>query len=259
MAQRQFLERDGLRLAYLDFGGDGPPILALHGHFSRGSTFARVADNLRDRWRVVALDQRGHGWSDSPDDYSREAYIGDAATLIRRLGLAPAIVLGHSLGGVNAYQLAARHPELVGALIIEDIGTVVESDFARFLAGWPERFPAFRAVREFLETKVNAVDYFLESVVEYPDGWGFRFRYRHMIHSQQLINGDWSADWLASTCPALVLHGNKSWAMTDEHAREMVSRRANTAFIEFPTCGHVIHDEDPVGFHRAIREFLTHL
>ena len=61
----------------------------------------------------MALDQRGHGWSDSPGDYTREAYVADAVSVIRRLKLAPVIALGHSPGGLNPYQLAAWHPELV--------------------------------------------------------------------------------------------------------------------------------------------------
>lgn len=259
MVQRQFLTVNGVQLAYVDFGGKGLPLLALHGHFSRGGTFTRLADALQARWRVVALDQRGHGWSDTPEDYSRQSYVQDVVAVIEHLNLAPVVILGHSLGGVNAYQLAARYPELVRALIIEDIGAKVINDFDGFLADWPERWPTFQAVREFLAKKVSNDTYFLESVTEYPDGWGFRFRYDHMIQSQRLMMGNWRQDWIASTCPALLLHGNKSWALTTDQAREMASQRPNTRLIEFPTCSHVIHDEEPSGFHAVVEEFLNSL
>jgi pimeloyl-ACP methyl ester carboxylesterase len=108
----------GVRLAYEEWG-EGAPLLAVHGHFGRGAVWAPLAKALPG-WRIVAPDQRGHGRTGPGPDYSREGYVGDAADLLEALGLAPAVVLGHSLGGVNAYQLAARRPELVRAVIVED-------------------------------------------------------------------------------------------------------------------------------------------
>ncbi|MET9965796.1 alpha/beta fold hydrolase [Streptomyces sp. NPDC006356] len=102
----------GRRLSFLDFGGPGRPLLALHGHFGEGRTFTRLARELGGSLRVIALDQRGHGYSDRPAGFSRAGYVEDAATVLERLGIDDAVVLGHSLGGVNAYQLAARHPGL---------------------------------------------------------------------------------------------------------------------------------------------------
>lgn len=257
MTQRKHLKVNGVRLSYIDFGGTGAPVLALHGHYSCARTFAGLADALFDRYRLVALDQRGHGWSDSPNDYSRKAYVTDAAAVIRTLDLSPAVVLGHSLGGVNAYQLAARYPELVRALVVEDIGAEVH-DTLPSEEVWPERFESFRAARDFLTKRGYANGtYFLESVAEYEDGWGFRFSQDRMFRSRQMLNGDWWRDWLASACPALLLHGRKSWAVSTAHIREMASRRPNTRLIEFPDCGHTIHDEDPIRFHRAVEEFLA--
>ncbi|NIQ08015.1 MAG: alpha/beta hydrolase [Candidatus Korarchaeota archaeon] len=254
MIERKFLAVNNVRLSYIDFDGHGTPLLALHGHFSCGRTFAGLADALGKHWRVVALDQRGHGWSDSPADCSREAYVHDVARVIQRLNLAPVIVLGHSLGGVNAYQLAARHPTLVRALIIEDIGAVVNTPSP---VVWPKRFPSVKAVYDFLTNQVSNISYFLESLVEYKDGWGFRFKLRYINRSRQSLAGDWWNDWLVSTCPTLLLHGHKSFALATEHAREMATRRPNTHLVEFPHCGHVIHDEDPRGYFNAVKEFLS--
>lgn len=119
ISARVHLDLDGRRLSFLDFGGLGQPLLALHGHFSEGQTFAHLARELAPDWRVIAPDQRGHGESDRPADYSRQGYIADAVAVLDHLGLGTAVVLGHSLGGVNAYQLAARYPERVLALVIE--------------------------------------------------------------------------------------------------------------------------------------------
>ncbi|GAA3424437.1 hypothetical protein GCM10018953_16200 [Streptosporangium nondiastaticum] len=59
---------DGRRLSYVDFGGPGRPLIALHGHMSEGASFARVAAALAPEWRVIAPDQRGHGESDRAPD-----------------------------------------------------------------------------------------------------------------------------------------------------------------------------------------------
>ncbi len=256
MAQRHFLAVNGKRVAYLDFGGVGSPLLALHGHFSCARTFAGLADALRDSWRIIALDQRGHGWSDIPDDYSREAYINDLVAVIEHLKLDPVVVLGHSLGGLNAYQLAARRPNIVRAMIVEDIGAMTDQ-VPPIVPDWPERFESIRQVLDFFAAKGwGNGTYFLESVVEYPDGWGFRFNYNSLVTSQQLLQGNWWNDWLASTCPALLLHGHTSWVLKTEHAREMASRRPNTRLVEFPDCGHTIHDASPAEFYKAVKEFL---
>ncbi|MFF7099894.1 alpha/beta fold hydrolase [Streptomyces nigra] len=89
------------------------------------------------------MDQRGHGFSDRGPDFSREGYIADATALLTHLGLERPVVLGHSLGGVNAYQFAARHPGLVRALVIEDIGTEIDDDLS-FCLSWPHRAPTAR-------------------------------------------------------------------------------------------------------------------
>lgn len=100
----------GRRLSYLDFGGPGRPVLALHGHYNEAAAFAPLAAALSPDLRVLALDQRGHGESDRADSYGREDYVEDVAAFHDHLGLGPLPVVGHSLGGVNAYQYAARHP-----------------------------------------------------------------------------------------------------------------------------------------------------
>jgi esterase len=84
---------------------------------------------LAPAWRVIALDQRGHGYSAHAGTYTRDDYRGDLEALFAHLALEEtAVIIGNSLGGVNAYQFAARHPQLVRALVIEDIGAVVEHD-----------------------------------------------------------------------------------------------------------------------------------
>ncbi|MCT9080656.1 alpha/beta fold hydrolase [Streptomyces fulvoviolaceus] len=110
-AVRAELSIDGRRLSYLDFGGTGRPLVALHSHLPEGATFARLAPALSPEWRPIAPDQRGHGESDSAADYSREGYVADVLALLDHLGPARGVLFGRSLGAVNACRFTARHPE----------------------------------------------------------------------------------------------------------------------------------------------------
>ncbi|MFE9918396.1 alpha/beta fold hydrolase [Micromonospora sp. NPDC005553] len=87
---REFFAVGGRRLSYLDFGGPGQPLLALHGHYNEASTFAPLADALAPQWRVIALDQRGHGESDRAESYERDDNVADVAALHQHLKAGPA-------------------------------------------------------------------------------------------------------------------------------------------------------------------------
>jgi pimeloyl-ACP methyl ester carboxylesterase len=249
---RSTLRLGDRRLSYLDFDGPGRPLLALHGHFGEGRAFARLAAALAPSWRLVAPDQRGHGESDRPADYQRAGYVGDALALLDHLGLETVPVLGHSLGGVNAYQLAASRPDRVSALVIEDIGAVVDSDLS-FCLGWPHRAPTREALLVGLGRFGPSL---VDSFRSFPDGWGLAFHPEDMIVSQRSLNGDHWADWLATDCPALLFRGSDSPVLLAEHATQMVARRANTSLVELPA-GHVIHDDAPDAFAVAVAEFLA--
>jgi esterase len=150
--------------------------------------------------------------------------------VVEALDLAPAVVLGHSLGGVNAYQLAARRPELVRAVIVEDAPAQLSErpDFDAWLA-LPHRSVA-------PETALA-----------------------EMNRSRRLLGGDHWADWLAGEHPVLLLHGLESDTLPTAEAREMARRRPNTRLVEFAGAGHTVHDDDPEGFALAVASFLGEL
>lgn len=119
MASWRCMERDGVRLACLDFGGAGTPVLLLHGLAGHAGEWAETAQWLTRRARVLALDTRGHGRSErNPSDVSRAAHIHDVAFVVERLGLGPVVLVGQSLGGQTALLVAAAQPDLVRALVV---------------------------------------------------------------------------------------------------------------------------------------------
>ncbi|WP_442604238.1 alpha/beta fold hydrolase [Paenibacillus sp. KN14-4R] len=261
--QRKYFKSGDMTLSYLDFGGKCQNVLLLlHGHMNDARTFSELASKLSKDWRVIGLDQRGHGWSNhSPElDYSREGYLSDVLNLIRtELGGQPVTILGHSLGGANAYQFASQYPEYVQAVIVEDIGVEIEHNLS-FAEKLPARSASLQELRESLEqVGIRAIDYFSESVFEDELGWGFRSDLKGMRVSQLNLNGNWWDDWLASSCPALLIQGQNSFVLKLNHAEHMVSKRPNTKLAVFENCGHGVHSDDPEGYYQVVKKFLDEL
>ncbi|TXS54199.1 alpha/beta fold hydrolase [Streptomyces sp. t39] len=248
---RGSFEVDGRRLSYLDFGGPGPVLVALHGHFSEGADFAPLAEKLGSAWRVIALDQRGHGESDRAGDYERSGYVGDVRAFLDHLGLTRVALLGHSLGGVNAYQFAARHPGRVTALVVEDAGAVCDIGLT-FAKNLPPRV----ATRDGLVEALGAAAPYLERTFrERAEGWGFSFDAADTVRSQQALSGVHWHDWLSVRCPTLLVRGAHSDELSASHARDMAAQRS-VRLVELPA-GHVVHHDQPDAFAACVGEFLA--
>jgi pimeloyl-ACP methyl ester carboxylesterase len=117
----QYLVRDGVRLAYTESGSGSPPILLVHGWTCDHSYFAPQAEHFGANHRVVSVDLRGHGESDKPEqEYTMAGFADDLHWLCDQLGLEQPVVVGHSMGGVIAFEMAARHPDAVGAVVAVD-------------------------------------------------------------------------------------------------------------------------------------------
>ncbi|MCP2168775.1 alpha/beta fold hydrolase [Goodfellowiella coeruleoviolacea] len=251
----------GHRLSYVDFGGPGRPILALHGAYGRARAFAALADRLGPDHRVIAVDQRGHGRSDHPGDYGRDAHLDDTASAIERLGLAPAVVLGHSLGGINAYQLAARRPDLIAAVVVVDIGAEIDVPEDTAIRNLPRRFPTLAALRAAIASAVvfGEVAHFTESAVEDEHGWGFLWDAAEVHQTKRAVCGRWWDDWTGSGQPALLVRGGASPVVPPDQAEALVARRPNTRLVTIDDAGHDLYLTHPDQLAAAVRSFLAGL
>jgi pimeloyl-ACP methyl ester carboxylesterase len=154
---------DGLKLHYRDYpGGEDaagrPPILCIPGLTRNARDFEVVAERLSPAWRVICVDLRGRGESAaSPDSatYQQPTYLADIGALFVALGLKRVVLLGSSLGGLIAMLMARTTPERLAAVLLNDIGPVIEADgylkikgYVGKSASWPTWLHAARGLAE---------------------------------------------------------------------------------------------------------------
>ena len=179
--------------------------------------------------------------------------------IVEELGAESVVLLGHSMGGLNAYQFGARCPELVEAIILEDMGAEEDSD-AGFILGLKDHCSTFEALQwELRNFGVDDTRYFDESAVEDEAGWTYRFDRANLPESQAKLNGDWWDDFLGSTCPMLVLHGRNSFCTNADLMEKMAELRENTELEIFEDCGHTMNLEQPNKYVKSVRKFLASL
>lgn len=255
--QGKSFEADGVGLSYLDFGGSGAPLIALHAYWMEAGTWVGLGEAVSPDFHVYALDQRGHGHSDKPDALGWDDYIRDLEHFVAHLGLSePVVLAGNSLGGTVAFRYAARHPERVRAMIVEESPAVEDVD-VEFIRPWEGIFET----REALQAAVGERFWWSvePSAVQTDDGrWTLRFSPAQLADAQDGLNGDFWNDWLASDHPTLLLRGTESRAVDGKHLEEMARRRPNTQLANIDG-GHVIHHDAPEAFASAVRGFLAKL
>jgi pimeloyl-ACP methyl ester carboxylesterase len=148
-----FRTRDDVKLAFDQTGGGTPPIVLVHGWTCDHTYFAPQRDYFARRHRVVSVDLRGHGASDKPPGpYTIAGLADDVAWLCRELGLHKPVVIGHSMGGMTALELAGRHPDLPSAVVVCDSPVAVPASLAAGLSRVTEHLahPGWRSAHRAL-------------------------------------------------------------------------------------------------------------
>lgn len=122
-AVEQWADIGSLGMRYLDWGGGGPPVIALHGLASSANWYDLLAPRLSSQFRVIAPDQRGHGQTtQASTGYDWHTLSSDVVGLMDFLNISSAPLLGHSWGGNVAINVAALHPDRVSSLVMIDGG-----------------------------------------------------------------------------------------------------------------------------------------
>ncbi len=245
------LSSEGVELAVEEFGGAGPPVLLLHGLMGRAATWAPIARRLTAHGRVVGLDARGHGRSGARGPWTVERMAADAAELLDDLG--PGAVVGHSMGGLHGLALAAARPDLVRALVVEDMGVDFRADdgTARaWFSALPRTYPTLDALRAAFG------DHLAGCAEQRAGGWQLITR----IEDALAVAGEWAErDFSplldAVTCPVLLIEAGRG-VVPPGQAAAMARRLADARHVVVPGTGHVVHDADPEAWLALVEPFL---
>ncbi|MFI1094527.1 alpha/beta fold hydrolase [Streptomyces sp. NPDC020917] len=254
-----------------DAGVHGRPgVLLLHGLLGRASHWAATARRLSPRYRAIALDQRGHGRSGRPaGPYTPDAYAADALATVEQLGLGPAIIVGHSMGALTAWQCAAARPDLVAAVVICDmraaaLGEAGQREWADWLAAWPAPFATLGDARRWfsaLDPWSQAAspvrgEFFAETLEEREDGWHPLHAPEHLLASREPWIRDAHWDELAQVgCPTLVIRGLDG-ELGRAEAQEMVRVLPRGHYAEIADAGHLVPWDQPEAWYREVEGFL---
>ncbi|MBW1603990.1 alpha/beta hydrolase [Streptomyces sp. JJ66] len=249
-----------------------PAVLLLHGLMGRASHWAPAARRLAGRYRAIGLDQRGHGRSDKPENgpFDREAFVADAEAVLEQLRLGPVALIGHSMGALTAWQLAARRPDLVYAVVICDmrasaLGEQSQREWEAWFRSWPLPFATLADVRRWFGGEDPALErpspsrgeFYAEVMAEQADGWRPVFSRQQMLQAREAWVYDAHWDELAQVrCPALVLRGIDG-ELGRAEAQEMVRVLPRGEYGEVPDAGHLLHHDQPDAWHQAVDGFLT--
>ena len=269
----KYLEANGLRLHYVDWGGCGSqPMLLLHGFMGHAHVWDPFALEFRNRYRVIALDQRGHGesqWS-KEGAYSLDDHFSDIAGFVEALDLHNLVLMGHSMGGRNALFYAACVPERVHSLVLVDSrpGTSAESSNAmmQLLLHFPIQADSLDHVVESIrgiypqipvELCYHMVQYGYKKKID-EGRYLPKYDVRMSLMCEQ---SDYSPEDIWSflknvSIPTLVVRGEKSLFLSREDAQKMCSLLPDAMLREIPNATHMPIQENSYAFNEVMWEFL---
>ncbi len=261
-----FLVLNGLRLRSLERGpASGRPMILLHGTGDNACTWDLLAPYLESHFRVIALDQRGHGKSEwaVPPAYRCEDYLQDLAAVIDALGLEGMILLGHSMGALHASLYAALHPRRVAGLIHVDIEPFPPDWNRKYLLGLYNSLPdSYASPEEYIaEIAKNSPHARREHLLAltaksllWRDGRWYRTYDREIL--ARFDNYDLRADLSAIRCPTLVIRGAESRVLGHQAAEAMAGAIPAGELAEIPKATHPAHLDNPEAFRQAVMGFL---
>ena len=250
----------GVKLEYAEQGDPaGTPVLLLHGITDSWRSFETVMPHLPAAWRVVSASQRGHGESDRPASYGTREFAADAAALLEALGMQRAIVVGHSMGSVNAMRLAIDRPDLVAGVVLagafasfgDNAGMV---EFVRD-AILPLRDPIGRAFvedwqRSTLAHEIDAAFFgrIVDETMKVPAPvWISAFR--------ALLDDDFTPELSRIAVPALLLWGDADAFAPRADQDRLLRAIKGSALATYEGAGHALHWEQPERFAADVATF----
>ena len=270
----ELIEMHGLRFHYRDWPAtqsDAPVLVLLHGFTGHARSWDWFAQAMSKRYRVLALDQRGHGetqWAPH-DSYNTDQMSQDLSAFIAALDLKKFALLGLSMGGSVSIRYAGEQPQALSQLVIVDIGPeIIASGLSRIQSGvqmadvFATRELAFEAARR---GNARAPDEHLRhrvwnSLMQTADGH-WTYRYDRALRDPSKPRGRMSAEqgWhsLANIkVPTLIVRGAESDILSVEIAQRMTRELPGAKLVEIAEAGHSVPLDQPEKFLEALSSFL---
>jgi pimeloyl-ACP methyl ester carboxylesterase/Flp pilus assembly protein TadD len=252
--------KTGVRLRYAEQGDPaGQPIILLHGYTDSWFSFSRVLPLLSAKYKVYALDLRGHGDSDRPaSGYKLSDFAADVLAFMDEKGMKRATIVGHSMGSFISQQVAVNAPERVERLILIGSGTTLRNDVVldlqRAVNTLNDPVPA-TFVREFQASTVHQPlpKEFMDRVVNESLKVPARVW-------RATIEGFFATDDRRQLgrikAPTLILWGDRETIFTRHEQDLLVKTIANADLKVYPETGHALHWERPEQFVKNLEGFI---
>ncbi len=270
---------DGLSLRLLEWSEEGVPFLLLHGFSNEAHIWDDLVPTLAPAYRVLALDQRGHGESDADEGsgYDHETMARDVEAVLESLGIERLVVCGHSMGGRVSMRFAERNPEKLAGLILVDVGPELdERGVSRITTDAERQEPVFESrdqyasllSRNYPAARPEAIQRMAEHELrERPDGkFELKLRLdmkalrarRAETETEEYVREETRRLWSileGLACPTLVVRGAASDVLSPEVADRMEEAIPNGELAVIAQAGHSVMTDNPDAFRDAVARF----
>jgi pimeloyl-ACP methyl ester carboxylesterase len=261
MSQERFFDTGKVKINYLDYGSaSAEPLVMLHGGAWCWQEYLSLIPSLSRRWHVYAMDLRGNGRSGwVAEHYHLEDFTEDTVEFVRQLK-APAVLVGHSIGGVIALMAAARCPERVKALMIEDSPLTLEN-YKRIIDSSRDMFGLWLSLKKSAQSEKELSLALADRYKDYPGitgAWILFFAgclwqldptyFNALLYD---FNGftkgyDYKQILAKNKCPILFIRGEVRLGavMTDDEISWLKQNFSNVHYVQINGVGHLLHLED---------------
>jgi esterase len=244
--------------------GRREPLVILHGLFGSLDNWRTISSKLAPHFKVLTVDQRNHGQSPHSFDMNYEVMADDIEELLRSQRLKSAYILGHSMGGKTAMQLALRYPEVVGKLIVADVAPrTYPPRHLKIILGMLSldlnRFHSRREMEAALAPAIADVgtrQFLLKNVGRNAErGFYWKLGLEELKHNYDRLIEPVSAR-KAFQGPTLFIRGEKSDFLVENDFELIKPLFPNARLKVIPGAGHLLHVENPSAFLATVLEFL---
>ncbi|MCA9974931.1 MAG: alpha/beta fold hydrolase [Anaerolineales bacterium] len=247
---------------YYEEAGQGEPLLLLHGLGSSTADWPLQMESFAARYRVIAVDLRGHGRSTKPPGpYSIPMFCTDIIHFLEVMKIASAHILGISLDGMIAFQLAVSSPETVKSLVIvNSVPSMVVKGFGDKWLLWQRsaivELMGVRRMGEYLAPRLFPKPEQAELRQEIIQRWAQNDKQAYLASMRSFVGWDVSPQLADIHCPTLVISADEDyWPLSDKEAYTARIPQAQLLVIE--DSRHATPVDQPEVFNTAVLDFLS--